>query len=890
MRKVVLSLLTLFALSCTKSEVIDSRDYTLDIALDIDSRVLFEEYKYEWEGGETVGFYTGSDVINRQSTVELRNGVGYCLLSMSSPAVGQTLYSYMPYDSQNNGKSASQVSLTFPSEQRVMAAGSYSGVQMPMVSSPYTITEDSQVALKFRPQGAVLCFNVYASGDYQSEKVRSVRYATTTPIAGTIAYNLATDSFVGNTSQAYSVTTSLDTPYVVGGTLQGSKPIYMITAPGNYTGTLTITTDVATYTYNYSRQAEINHYYNVNIDLSRAQYRKAHNATQTIHATLSYTECSGVIAGYKNPVKYTNQFGQWTICAYNEKGYKGIQLNSGKVSYVGTPTFEGGITSLQLTLSTSYADDIYICTEAGTTSAVGIVKSVAVDGKSVEIDLSDKSLKSLYIRSGACVRISSITVVSKGDEGTILPDPEPIPDNAERLPFTESFASGLGEFTIKDVKINNLSYVWHHSNHNGVYFMKASAFKDNTAIAAESWLISPLISLVGASSPKLTFEHTHKYAQNPSTDFTVWISTDNGDNWEKLSIPNYGTNTNWTFVSSGNISLAKYVGKSVKVAFKYISTTSAAGTWEIKNVVLSDGSGSVTPEPDPDPNPDPEPEPDPNPSTARYVWAELPVIDDIDRNGVHDSNSNIYYAHHLCAGGEKNAQRNGTARNYTVCYSGEHHCPLWVAAPRHKSYESGASRTDAYGTDPKIPSSVQYNSKSTGGGCNKGHMLGSAERLSSTATNKQVFYYTNIAPQYSSTFNTGGGAWNNLEDHVDGLVCSDTLYVVIGCYFKSFSKNGASASPKTISFGGRNDVSCPTMFYYALLRTKKGNTGKRVQDCSASELQCAAFTICHTMAKGHQPQAADMMSISDLEKLTGFKYFQNVPNAPKSSYSASDWL
>ena len=80
------------------------------------------------------------------------------------------------------------------------------------------------------------------------------------------------------------------------------------------------------------------------------------------------------------------------------------------------------------------------------------------------------------------------------------------------------------------------------------------------------------------------------------------------------------------------------------------------------------------------------------------------------------------------------------------------------------------------------------------------------------------------------------------------------------------------------------------MFYYALLRTKKGSTGKRVQDCSASELQCAAFTICHTMAKGHKPQAADMMSISDLEALTGFKYFENVPNAPKSTYSPSDWL
>ena len=285
---------------------------------------------------------------------------------------------------------------------------------------------------------------------------------------------------------------------------------------------------------------------------------------------------------------------------------------------------------------------------------------------------------------------------------------------------------------------------------------------------------------------------------------------------------------------------------------------------------------------------------DPTPSegyTYRLNWYELPVEVDVNKDGRDDNNSDYYYAHHLCAGGEKNAQRNGSARNYTVCFSANHHCPVWVAAPRHSCYESGASRTDAYSQDPQIPSDIQYKSKSTGGGCNKGHMLGSAERLSSTATNKQVFYYSNIAPQYSSTFNTGGGAWNNLEDHIDGLVCADTLYTVIGCYFDTYTdKYGNIGRPARIDFGGRSDVSRPTMFYYALLRTKKGNSGKCVKDCSASELQCVAFVICHEQEKGHKPQVKDMISIEELEKLTGFTYFQNVPNAPKSTFNSSDWL
>lgn len=170
-------------------------------------------------------------------------------------------------------------------------------------------------------------------------------------------------------------------------------------------------------------------------------------------------------------------------------------------------------------------------------------------------------------------------------------------------------------------------------------------------------------------------------------------------------------------------------------------------------------------------------------------------------------------------------------------------------------------------------------------------MLGSAERTCSRAVNEQVFYYSNIAPQYSSGFNTRGGGWNLLEDWIDTKVCTDTTYLVIGTYFDRYEdRYGNTASPKKISFGNRNDVSCPTMFYIAVLRTKKGNTGKSVMECSADELMCAAFVRCHNNAlKGKQVSSKDMYSIAELEELTGFTYFPNVPNAPKDSYKASDW-
>ena len=277
--------------------------------------------------------------------------------------------------------------------------------------------------------------------------------------------------------------------------------------------------------------------------------------------------------------------------------------------------------------------------------------------------------------------------------------------------------------------------------------------------------------------------------------------------------------------------------------------------------------------------------------SGKYGWYELPAIS-YSQSGsylIDTKDSDLYYAHHMCAGNET-GPGGKKARNYTVCFSAEHHCPVWVAAPRHEMYESGASRTDAYAKDPSIPANIQYSSKSTGGGCNKGHMLGSAERLSSTATNKQVFYYSNIAPQYS-TFNTGGGGWNTLEDWVDGQVCSDTLYVVIGAYFDKYTDlRGNTDSPAKISFGGRNDVSRPTMFYYILMRTKSGSSGKPLSQCSASEIKCAAFVRSHNTPKGTKVSSQDLMSVSDLEKITGFTYFPNVPQAPKDSYNVSDWF
>lgn len=278
------------------------------------------------------------------------------------------------------------------------------------------------------------------------------------------------------------------------------------------------------------------------------------------------------------------------------------------------------------------------------------------------------------------------------------------------------------------------------------------------------------------------------------------------------------------------------------------------------------------PEPEPEPTPDPTPDPTPTPSGNTLVagWAELPTT--IEK-------SNWHYTYHIT-----DVKSNGkNARNYSVCYSSDKMCAIWVAAPMHDFYATkNTSRQDNYTTDPNF----SFTQPGKWSGYTRGHLLGSAERLVSRKANDQVFYYSNIAPQHSTYFNTGGGAWNTLEEWVDKqwVGAADTTYQVIGCYWDP------AESPKQVS-----GTTIPTHYYKVLLRTKN-HKNKWVVECSKDELQCIAVMVEHrTYEKSEVPKPADyekkgmFLSVKEMEELTGLTFFGNVPNAPKESYNVSDW-
>ena len=265
--------------------------------------------------------------------------------------------------------------------------------------------------------------------------------------------------------------------------------------------------------------------------------------------------------------------------------------------------------------------------------------------------------------------------------------------------------------------------------------------------------------------------------------------------------------------------------------------------------------------------------PAPKGKTAHAGWAELPT---------QKASNDIYITSHLLG---------DNRRNYTVCYSREHRAPLWVAAPVHRTYKGDVKRVDNYDFDPTLPVNIQITLNRSYGDYTRGHMLGSGERTASREMNNQTFYVTNIAPQLRDGFNERGGAWNNLEYFVDRQICADTLYVVTGAIYDDFTApDGTNIKARTtVNKNDNKRVGVPTAYYKALLRTKSGRTGKSVVECKASELKCAAFIIPHRSDVGHKPTVEDMISIKELERLTGVNFFTNVPNAPESKAEAEDW-
>lgn len=170
--------------------------------------------------------------------------------------------------------------------------------------------------------------------------------------------------------------------------------------------------------------------------------------------------------------------------------------------------------------------------------------------------------------------------------------------NASTTIFEAGMINDEGGFVAQDItRGEELSYVWTNNKYGWV----ASAYKSK-CIVTESWLVSPAIDLTKAGDPKLSFYQTiNKLGSGFKREdhATVLISSNYTDDvttctWEEVTIGTWPTCVDWNFVSTGDINLSGYVGKTIRIAFRYISNASSAPSWEVKSLLIVDGEEILT--------------------------------------------------------------------------------------------------------------------------------------------------------------------------------------------------------------------------------------------------------------------------------------------------------
>lgn len=223
---------------------------------------------------------------------------------------------------------------------------------------------------------------------------------------------------------------------------------------------------------------------------------------------------------------------------------------------------------------------------------------------------------------------------------------------------------------------------------------------------------------------------------------------------------------------------------------------------------------------------------------------------------------------------------NKVHRNYSLIYDYRRHCPLWVAYHMNKGYCScEGERTNAWSCDPAVSSHMQPDLSRSyckgGDPYNRGHMLSSHARTGIRVANQQTFYFTNMVPQLSATFNCGGSCWDALEDAEIAAAPygRDTLYVVTGCIFED--------SHKTVK--NRNDgIDCavPDSFFKCYMKCSFDSSG------TVTSAKAIGYIIPHNAPKNtyYSRYAA---SIDKIESITGWDFFANVPKAIQEKAEAT---
>lgn len=306
---------------------------------------------------------------------------------------------------------------------------------------------------------------------------------------------------------------------------------------------------------------------------------------------------------------------------------------------------------------------------------------------------------------------------------------------------------------------------------------------------------------------------------------------------------------------SGKLKLSLTLNGATKVVETGITDKLEAGKKYVFNVNISASGGEITPDPE-----------------AKYTkWFETPVI-----SASLLEKPNMRYIIHNTGLRYSGGTLNGIdIRNYTMLYDTDAKFAYWVAYPLCGWYlEGNVGRTDDWGYDPELKQSEQPNmKKGIGNNYDRGHQIPSGDRQRKDCKmNNQTFYFSNMTAQLGKKFNQG--IWANLENKVRSWSTGvDTLYVVTGAM-------PTTATDQTLKYAYDNSgvqMVVPKYYFKALARKVGGS------------YQTIAFYLDHKDYSDAGSYMNYAVSVSELEKRTGFTFFPSLDASVKANLDLSQW-
>lgn len=329
---------------------------TFTVAEDDTRTTLVSQDVLRWMPSDRVGIYTVG--VNRnpntltvadvnQTPVEF---IGI-LKQMVSP--GDKFYAYYPYNAAQSADPAA-VTLSIPAAQSQEKANIYNGETNPLVALPMEFpgVEDSYAcrmsSVRFKQLGAIIELQLYCSDPtLRSEAIRSVSFEADASIAGEFPFDLTSVTAKGELAisgyESETATVALEQPAAIPADKEDGARVYLTIAPGTYSGSIVVKTDVAHYTFKLAKPLTFERAVikGMPADLARAERKEIVPINQLWYTTTDgevapvaesensliesnvYTNGKGVIT-FKNPVNEIPSFLFGQIS--NESRITGIRL------------------------------------------------------------------------------------------------------------------------------------------------------------------------------------------------------------------------------------------------------------------------------------------------------------------------------------------------------------------------------------------------------------------------------------------------------------------------------------------------------------------------------------------------------------------------------------